>query len=1771
VRVYGSGLVSNTARTSPSDQIGPLVGGTGSFATDAFYSKDTVGPVTEATSTITVAGSTGLSLTEMLTATSFTNWDFDTVWQIEEGQSFPYLRNAPQVPPPIPVLPVDEAELAKLTAYDGTGDAPTPAVYLAAGIFGVDEDNVDELNELLATLPADDRETRDQVVKMITVYQELKGGLDRDLKSEDLVALGLGSFIGSDDNIISLLNELIRAEDKADITAALLQELGQLAANVVGAATGPGGQPATLDADDLAQLAVTGLDTPELIALFNSAVGSALPSDVNTLDKLSGIAATVVEVSGGNADADYAAVGLVIPSAAEALFNSVIGSEDTPIGLARLTEIVDGVTAVVAGAAGISSPQPLSPALLEAIGVDIAGVNARTFPEVVIALADADLANLDTVAKVQIVINQAIDRANTFALTVVNGSLSGDYIAGRTITVTANSAPDGFYFAGWTPVDLFANAAAAESPVATLTMPGEATTVTANYAPIPEPKFTLTVTNGTGGGSFEAGTEVTISANLPAEDKVFAGWTGGAGQILNPLQPVTTVIVADAPITVTATYEDKPIPFALNVVSGTGSGEYEQGDRVNIAANPASDGQRFDRWMGDVQLIANPSNPNTQLTMPGAAALVIAAYIDIPQEELPQTLTITNGEGSGSYLPGTAVTISADVPDVDQLFDRWRGDTAFVTNVNDATTTVNMPAGNITLRASYRDAPPTEYVLTVEGGSGSGDYVAGDVVTLSAGLAPAGKVFDQWTGQTARVANVNQPNTTLTMPESAVAVRAVYKDLPAQTFALTVEGGSGDGDYSQGRVISIAAAPAATDEVFDRWIGQTAAIANVNQANTTLTMPGSSVSIEARYVAAPEANEPPPTLRTGGGRGGRGRALSNDMFLQGAGAADGSRGTNKWSANSGIVMRGRSVRSQEDFEDFELIEQTVPAGSVVLIEAPDEPTGFYFDKWVGQTAFVDNIHQPRASVFMPNHDVTVLAQYRSFDGTTTITLAPNQISGTAQTLSTGEAGAVVALEAEPSVSIGGLPFVFDFWEGQTATVANVLLPETTVRLSNADVELRPVYRAKPDGTVAVTVPSGTTDIDPGSYFTLSEPTPPEGLAFERWTGQTGTVEAPDNAESRLYVGVNAIALTAQFIQAADPDAVNALVVETTTPTSVDVYTDAGVTDATANNLSAYNDALVVLRAAATTDAPLTIEAVSQMVTTYNSILSGTESTLTAEDYAKIGVEVSPAGVALLNNGVAAADSADVDTVAEVQAIANAANTIAAFAAGTAGASAPAAADYTATGLTSIAANVPAYNSALAATEAETVVEIQALIAAYDKLLDGTALTEAEFEAIGVTFLSSPSATELALINDAGKQANTAIGTVTEVQAIVTAAQRLLAVADDDTVNPALTLADFQSIGVIGVTQTNLDEVVEALGEADASTLDTVAKLTDALGDLSDPEKVAELVAFDGTGQPPAAAVYEGAGVGGVDEDNLSAYASALAAVDIEEGEIEAIQAVVDTYNSLLAAAESGNAPSLDSADYAKIGVEVSPAGVALLNNGVAAADSADVDTVVEVQVIADAADRLATLASAGTGTPTADDYSAVGIAAVVGANAGAYNSAVKQTEAEEVADIQKVVTAYNTILSAAGSAGASGLTAANYGDIGVEDVTATTLGLLNSAVGSQTAVASNTVAKLQAMATAVARILATASTGQDAGLTVADFAALGIQGINDGSLTAATDVVAEADVDDVQTIAALQALLSEVLTPPLPVPTLSFWALMAMALLLMAMASRQPGARRRMH
>jgi hypothetical protein len=101
------------------------------------------------------------------------------------------------------------------------------------------------------------------------------------------------------------------------------------------------------------------------------------------------------------------------------------------------------------------------------------------------------------------------------------------------------------------------------------------------------------------------------------------------------------------------------------------------------------------------------------------------------------------------------------------------------------------------------------------------------------------------------VANVLAASTTVTMPAANVAATATYK---LSSHSLTVNSGSGSVTYDPGAVVAIVADAPDTGLRFLAWTGDTAGVADVLAAGTTIMMPAADAAITATYTLMGDLN-----------------------------------------------------------------------------------------------------------------------------------------------------------------------------------------------------------------------------------------------------------------------------------------------------------------------------------------------------------------------------------------------------------------------------------------------------------------------------------------------------------------------------------------------------------------------------------------------------------------------------------------------------------------------------------------------------------------------------------------------------------------------------------------------------------------------------------------------------------------------------------------------------------------------------------------------------
>ena len=280
-------------------------------------------------------------------------------------------------------------------------------------------------------------------------------------------------------------------------------------------------------------------------------------------------------------------------------------------------------------------------------------------------------------------------------------------------------------------------------------------------------------------------------------------------------------------------------PFTLTVVDGSGSGSYAAGTMVTVTANtPAVSGLEFAQWIGvlrveDTNILADPFMATTTATMPSMNVTIEAAYAGAgyfadsiryyPRAGFTERMAGGVFEGTdGDPVNGPYTTIYTirenpplkwslvgGVSLANYRYLRYRGPDGSFGNVADIAFTRNgvkvtgvgfgtpgslNNAGNTFAKAldgnviSFFDGPtpnncyvgvdtgplPAMFTLTVDRGTGDGDYMAGTIVTVSADPPPTGQEFARWTDDIVILSNPFLATTTAIIPSMDVKIAATY-------------------------------------------------------------------------------------------------------------------------------------------------------------------------------------------------------------------------------------------------------------------------------------------------------------------------------------------------------------------------------------------------------------------------------------------------------------------------------------------------------------------------------------------------------------------------------------------------------------------------------------------------------------------------------------------------------------------------------------------------------------------------------------------------------------------------------------------------------------------------------------------------------------------------------------------------------------------------------------------------------------------------------------
>ena len=307
---------------------------------------------------------------------------------------------------------------------------------------------------------------------------------------------------------------------------------------------------------------------------------------------------------------------------------------------------------------------------------------------------------------------------------------------------------------------------------------------------------------------------------------------------------------------------------SVTVIGGTGGGKYAVGTDVTVKVTVPT-GKTFASWSftGVVLNTAQLTQEEIKFKMPEANVVLTALFKDIDYK-----ITVTGGTPSATTAIYQAkITVRADAPATGKVFDTWVV-TGLDTTGMDLTNpeiTFNMPASNVTMEATYKDAV---YQVTVTNGTASAPTAKyQEEVTVTANAPDADKYFDKWevTGITLSDEDLAKTTLTFKMPAGNVTFKATYKAI--EKFEIEMVDGTTDKSPAKaGETITITANPAPTGKVFDKWTCETAGVtiefASATSSTTTFAMPASKITIQAHFrdiEAAPSIE-----IKVNGGTGG---------------------------------------------------------------------------------------------------------------------------------------------------------------------------------------------------------------------------------------------------------------------------------------------------------------------------------------------------------------------------------------------------------------------------------------------------------------------------------------------------------------------------------------------------------------------------------------------------------------------------------------------------------------------------------------------------------------------------------------------------------------------------------------------------------------------------------------------------------------------------------------------------------------------------------------
>ena len=328
-------------------------------------------------------------------------------------------------------------------------------------------------------------------------------------------------------------------------------------------------------------------------------------------------------------------------------------------------------------------------------------------------------------------------RLNTVTVVDGDGSKVTKHKSGTSVTVTV-TIPTGKSFTKWVYEGVTIPTADVTKQEITFTMPETDVVLTALFEDI---IYNITVTNGTSSApTAKYQEEVTVTANAPATDMYFDKWEV-TGLDTTGMDLTKTEIKFQMPagdVTFKATYLTVT-KYEIYVVDGTKDKEVAKaGETVTITANPAKEGEVFDKWTCETAGVtiefASATSKQTTFVMP-ASNIKIQAHFRAVDSKPSVEIKVNGGTGGGTYKQGDEVTVTAEDKEGKE-FKGWKDGSGKIVSTNKSYTFTVTEATTLTAVYEDKSSGGGEITPPAKKDGLSGGQIAGIVIgsVLLAGI-----------------------------------------------------------------------------------------------------------------------------------------------------------------------------------------------------------------------------------------------------------------------------------------------------------------------------------------------------------------------------------------------------------------------------------------------------------------------------------------------------------------------------------------------------------------------------------------------------------------------------------------------------------------------------------------------------------------------------------------------------------------------------------------------------------------------------------------------------------------------------------------------------------------------------------------------------------------------------------------------------------------------------------------------------------------------------